>query len=105
MKVAYISGPYRAETINGIVQNIHNAEKVAIKYWQKGYAVICPHKNTALFDGVAPDHIWLEGDLEFITRLIPGHDVLVLIKGWKKSEGAHLERNCAIKNGIQLIYD
>ena len=69
MKLSYIAGPYRSDTINGIVQNIRNAEKVAIKYWRLGYAVICPHKNTALFDGLLPDHVWLEGDIEII------HDV------------------------------
>lgn len=34
-KLAYIAGPYRADTIHGIVQNIRKAEAVAIKYWKK----------------------------------------------------------------------
>ena len=105
MKIAYISGPYRAETTHQVVENIRYAEKIAIKYWKKGYAVICPHKNTALFDGVMPDHVWLDGDLEIIKRLRSDTDVLVLIKGWKKCEGAHMERHLAIKCKIQLIYD
>jgi len=66
MKVAYISGPYRAATVHGVVENIRRAERVALKYWQLGYAVICPHTNTALFDGAAPDDVWLAGDLELL---------------------------------------
>lgn len=105
MKVAYIAGPYRAKTINGIVINIRKAEAVAIKYWLKGYAVICPHKNTALFDGTAPDKVWLKGDLEFIKRLIPGKDVLVMMSDWKSSSGAVNECNFALSLGIEIIYD
>ena len=59
MKVAFISGPYRGKTESDVVANIRHAEKYALKYWQLGYAVICPHKNTALFGGLAPDEVWL----------------------------------------------
>uniref|UniRef100_A0A6M3KG77 Lcl C-terminal domain-containing protein n=1 Tax=viral metagenome TaxID=1070528 RepID=A0A6M3KG77_9ZZZZ len=104
MKVAYIAGPYRAETLRGVIDNIRHAEKYAIEYWQKGYSVICPHKNTALFDGIAPDDVWLEGDKELIRRLIPGHDVVVMIPGWLSSAGAREERKLAIDLKIEVIY-
>lgn len=101
MKLAYIAGPYRADTINGIVQNIRNAEKVAMKYWKKGYAVICPHKNTALFDGICPDETWLKGDIEILKRC----DVIIMAPGWVKSEGACIEHDFAIKYGLEIIYE
>jgi len=101
MKVAFISGPYRSETISGIVQNIRNAESVAIKYWRLGYAVICPHKNTALFDGLMPDETWLNGDLEILKRC----DAIVMMKEWEKSSGAKAELEFAEKHGLEIIYD
>jgi len=101
MKLVYIAGPYRADTPSGIVANIRAAEAVAIKYWQKGYAVICPHKNTALFDGLCPDMTWLKGDLEILKRC----DIIVMVKGWSKSSGAREERRFAGNNDIEIVYD
>lgn len=105
MKVAYIAGPYRADTVAGIVQNIRRAEEVAIKYWKLGYAVICPHKNTALFDGLLPDAFWLTGDMEFIRRLEPGNDILVAIEGWEDSTGTRAEIELAEALRIEIVYD
>ena len=87
MKTAFVSGPYRAETIHGIVKNIRNAESVAIELWKMGFAVICPHKNTALFDGICPDSVWLEGALELLRR----SDIVVLAPGWGDSSGTGRE--------------
>lgn len=101
MKVAYIAGPYRADTPHGIVQNIRNAEVIAIDYWRRGYAVICPHKNTALFDGLCPDHVWLEGDIEILKRC----DVIIMMRGWRSSSGARNELDIATRQGLEVIYD
>ena len=84
-----------------MVENIRRAEKVAIKYWKKGYAVICPHSNTALFDGSSPDEVWLNGDLELIKR----SDTVVMIKGWEKSIGASNEYSYAKKLKKKIIFN
>ena len=101
MKVFYIAGPYRADTPRGIVENIRKAESVALKYWLQGHAVICPHKNTALFDGAAPDHVWLDGDLEILGRC----DAIVMMEGWSESKGAIAELAYAKRQGLEVIYD
>jgi hypothetical protein len=101
LKIAYIAGAYRSETISGTVKNIRAAEYVAIKYWKKGYAVICPHKNTALFDGLMPDKTWLDGDIEILKRC----DVIVMMQGWEDSTGSKAEHFFALRNGIEIIYD
>lgn len=103
MKVAYIAGPYRANPKLGrtVLMNIRSAELVAIRYWQKGFAVICPHLNTAFFDGMAPDSVWLDGDLEFVRR----SDVVVMMKGWEHSSGATKELELARSLGKEVIFD
>ncbi len=101
MKIAYVVGPYRAKTIEGIARNIQAAEAVAKKYWLKGYAVICPHKNTAFFDGLTDDDVWLDGDLEILSRC----DVVVAMQGWDKSWGAKREVEEAQKLKKEIIYD
>jgi hypothetical protein len=98
MKLAYVAGPYRASTESGVVQNIRNAEAVAIELWKMGYAVICPHKNTALFGGLAPDEVWLKGDLVMMERC----DVIVCTPDWRKSSGARDEVKRAIECDIPV---
>lgn len=105
MKVAYIAGPFRSKTHWGVVQNVRQAEFVALKYWRLGYAVICPHTNTANFDGAVSKEIersvWLDGDLEFLRR----SDVLVAMNTWEVSEGARAEVSLAQELGLEIIYD
>lgn len=100
MKVAYIAGPYRASTPRGILENIRRAEAVAIKVWQSGDAAICPHMNTRLFDGLAPDSVWLDGDLEILKRC----DYVVMVPGWETSSGSREEKRLAESLGMVVIY-
>lgn len=102
MKVAYIAGPFRSPTHWGVVQNVRAAEEIALKYWKLGYAVICPHLNTANFDGaVEDDSVWLDGDKEILRRC----DVLVAMSNWQKSKGATAEVELAKELELEVIYE
>lgn len=101
--VAYVAGPYRGKTIRDVVENIREAEAAAVELWKRGYAVICPHKNTALLDGIATDEVFLQGDLEILKRC----DLLVLLPRWQESAGAVAEHDYAREHGINRrdLYD
>lgn len=101
MKVAYIAGPYRSATIHGTAQNINAASAVAEKYWQQGYAVICPHKNTAFMDGLIPDAQWIERYIQILSRC----DVIIMMADWELSPGATQEHDFAKASGMKIIYD
>lgn len=96
----YIAGPYRASTKLGIIINILKARKVAKKYWALGYTVICPHMNSALMDGCAPDEAFLRGGLE----LLGCADWMVVLPGWEKSKGTIAEIEFAKEHSIPIIY-
>jgi len=100
MKVIFISGPYRSDTEFGVHENIQRAERVAIRVWQLGHVAFCPHKNTAYFGGIAPDSVWLDGDIEILKRC----DAVCLVPGWEKSSGALAEIKLAKEIGIP-VYD
>lgn len=100
MKVAYVAGKYRSPTVRGVVENIQAAEAVALDLWQMGYAAICPHKNSALFDGAAPDEVWLDGYLEILRRC----DLVVLVPGWEQSDGTWAEIREAFSLGIPVFH-
>jgi hypothetical protein len=59
--VLFVSGPYRAKTLDGVLANILAAREVAKGVWQAGAIALCPHTNTALMDGVLPDSDWRGG--------------------------------------------
>jgi hypothetical protein len=101
MKVIYIAGPYRSKWgLPGRIINIIKARRWAKLYWRCGYAVICPHSNSALMDGVVPDILFLNGGLEILKKC----DMVVMIPGWEKSEGAIKEREFALKVGVPVTY-
>jgi hypothetical protein len=87
LPVIYIAGPYRAPTPWQILQNIRAAQAVALQVWKLGAVAICPHANTALFDGEAPDDLWLDGDLELLYRC----DALLCTEDYQRSSGARAE--------------
>ena len=47
MKVIFISGPYRGDSID---DNIDHASDIAQRLWKAGWAVICPHMNSMHFE-------------------------------------------------------
>lgn len=98
MKVIYIAGPFRAVNDWDRENNIRRAETLALEVWRAGYAALCPHCNTRFFDGAAPDHVWLEGDLEMLRRC----DAVLVTPDWKKSTGAKAEVDAAIAEGIAV---
>lgn len=92
-KLLYVAGPYRSKKgMWGVHQNIHKAKEIAQELWSMGYAVICPHANTAFMDGTdIPDHHFLAGDLLMVRRC----DGVVMAPNWELSEGATAEKKFA----------
>ena len=100
MKVVYIAGPYRGRTEWEVKENILRAEKVAAEFWRRGYAVICPHKNSSWMGGLIEDSQWIAAGRELVKR----SDIIVLLPGWKSSEGAREELREARLQGKEIIF-
>lgn len=101
MKVAYTAGPYRGRSHNDIAENIAAARAVASRLWSLGYAVICPHLNSAFMSGAASEEVFLNGGLEMVRR----SDLVVLIDGWAGSQGTAREIEEARALGIPVFSD
>lgn len=100
MKIAYISGPYSA-SLPVKLYNIWLARSYAKKYWKLGYAVICPHSNSALFDKVLPHDTFIRAD----KALVRASDLIVLIGDWVSSKGAVDELWEAVIYGKHCIFE
>lgn len=92
MKIGYIIGPYRADTHRGVVENIRAAEAAAIAVWKSGAACICPHMNSALLSGIAPEQVFLDGAMALLER----SDFVVVLPGHVRSVGSAAEIQRAI---------
>lgn len=101
MKVIFVSGAYRATSVLGIEQNIRHAEAASVELWKQGWAVYCPHKNTAHFDGIMPDSVWLEANLEILKRC----DAIYMLRNWEQSVGATQEYKLAVELGKSVLYE
>lgn len=67
--LAYVAGPYADRRGHfGVLLNIQRATMVAMKLRQQGYAVFCPHCNTAHQDGLIPEEQFLEEDFCFLEN-------------------------------------
>lgn len=99
MKLVYIAGPYRSPTVRGIVENIRRAESLSLIVWRMGAAALCPHMNTAHFDGAITDEAILAGDREMLGRC----DAVMLVSGWRHSEGTRDEVELARELGIPVF--
>jgi len=101
MRVIYIAGPFRAPDAYGIRRNVRKAEELALEVWRMKAAALCPHLNTANFQGCLPDRLFLEGDLDLLRRC----DAVLLVKGWERSEGTNAEVQFAEAAGIPVFED
>lgn len=104
--IIYLAGPYRDGPAGNRRQNIRRAEEYAARLWACGFAVLCPHLNTAFFDGDAPAEAFLDGDLDIIRALARGADrfILALLPGWQLSKGTLAEKKLAEELG-QTVAD
>ena len=103
MKVVYRAGPYGGKNFAEIEQHIVTAEVYAVKLWNLGYGVFCPHLNTAHFEvkAKAPESAYKEFDL----RMLEACDAVFVLPGWMDSAGTKAEMARAREIGLPVIND
>lgn len=106
MKLIFVGGAYYAPTWSGIEDNIRKADAAAIKLVKEGWAVICPHKNSAhweVYNTFLPlgNNTWYQIDIEILKRC----DAIFLLKDWQESKGTVAEFNVAFQQGLAVYYE
>ena len=101
MRVIYVSGKYRGKSENEVFENIMRARSAAVKLWDEGWSVICPHTNTMFMGSKLGDKAFMEGDLEILARC----DAIYMLKGWEESEGARQELALAESLELEIQYE
>ncbi len=105
MKLVYVAGPFRAlpDPANQWQQwqNITAAAALALEVWRLGAVAVCPHLNTAPFQGALPDDVWLAGDLAIVAKC----DAVLMTPDWERSAGAKAEHAFARGLHLPIFYD
>ncbi len=100
MKVIYIAGKYTASNEKGKKKNIKDAETVSKQVWKRGMAAICPHLNTKNWDKLIDADEFLEGYFSIVKKC----DAVLMLNGWKYSEGAKAEHWLATTYNVPVFY-
>lgn len=98
MKRVYIAGPYCADTEEQLDLNIIKAGLEAEDWWELGFFVLCPHKNSAYFEEDRADYY--KGYLSIIKDM----DIAVLLDEWETSKGTKAEIDLFILQGKPVVY-
>lgn len=97
----YTAGPY-SETagVGTVEENIQKATDIAAELWTLGYAVICPHMNSANLENMTTlsNKDFVDRDLEMVRVC----DAIVMMPYWEQSFGAVREHECALENGLKV---
>ena len=103
MKIVYVAGPYIAAGFMGIEENIRKAEAAAIRLWNAGFGVFCPHLNTAHFEvkAEAGEQQYRDFDL----RMLSACDAVFVLCGYQYSEGTCAKINEAKRLGIPVYHE
>lgn len=99
MKLIYIAGPFRGSNQWQIAENVHRAMELASQAVELGVMPVCPHGMTRDFHGHGDDELWLEGTMELMRRC----DAVLLTPDWRRSTGATLERQEALRLGLPVF--
>ncbi len=83
LKLVYVAGRYRADSIHEIVSNINRAWELGCEVASLGAMPVIPHSNTALMDDIQSAAFWLNATLELMRRC----DAVILVPGWHGSTG------------------
>ena len=115
-KLAYVAGPISK---GDIVANLMKAHDAGMALLKGGLAVIVPHGNcfwgnltkggyhlpSAFVPEACPGGTthadWMGCDLEIVRRC----DAVLVIEGWKNSEGARGEVDEAVRLGLPVLYE
>ena len=99
--VVFICGPFRAATEYERRKNIAAAENYAKQLVENNIYYICPHLNSAHFQGIGEDSFWLTMYQELLLRC----DAVLVLPGSELSSGSLGEIAVALREDIPTFYN
>lgn len=93
----YLAGPISTNEDADEAEHVRRGQDWARRFRLAGWSVVSPHYNSVELPGWTLDD-YLAEDFEIIARV----DGLVLLPGWKKSQGTRREVDFASARGVRV---
>ena len=103
MKRIYIAGAYSGDNVMDVLHNIGRGIKASAKILKQGDAPFCPwlDYHFALEDETIPKELFYRYSLKWLAV----SDEVLVLKGWRKSEGTKKEIALAKMRNIPVKYE
>jgi hypothetical protein len=104
MKRIYIAGPYSADNVLSVFDNMQRGMRLATQVRQLGFAPFCPWMDFMYYlldDGNSFD---LENCYEYSLAWLEVSDAIIFTQDWRESHGAIQEHEYAIRKNIPVFY-
>jgi hypothetical protein len=104
MKRIYIAGPYSADTVLDVFENMRKGMVLATQVRQLGYAPFCPWMDYMYFFLNNREPFTLQNCYDYSMAWLEVSDAILFTWDWRKSQGAREEHWVAIKHEIPIFY-
>jgi len=105
MKRVYVAGPYSADNVLEVLQNIGRGEAVALEVFKAGFAPFTPwHDKTFCISAYDVDFS-VEQFYNYSIAWLEVSDAVLLVEGWETSKGTLAEIEIAKNNDIPVFFN
>ena len=108
MKRVYVAGPYSADNVLGVLDNVRRGIHWATLVFEAGHAPYCPwldmHYRLMSLRGT-DEAMQVEDFQKASLAWLRVSDVLLAIPGWQQSKGTMAEIAIAEQRGIPVLYE
>ena len=105
MKKIYISGPYSADNVMDVLHNIRKGLIMSFKVLLNGFAPFCPWLDFLFVFFDIRRRLKKQHFYDYSIAWLEVSDGILMIEGWRDSDGAVHEYEKAKKKGIPIFYD
>lgn len=105
MQRVYVAGPYSADNVLSVLNNIRYGMRVATQVLLDGYAPFCPwldfHFQLMLRPG---EELTVPHYYDYSMAWLEAADIVLVLPGWETSKGTKEEVRVAKEKGIPVIF-
>ena len=100
-KVVYVAGPYSAETMNGVWENIVLAQKAGMRLIDAGHIPVIPHSMWCGYEGEYEHGFFVDMGIGVMSKC----DAICMVGDWPNSKGSYMELAAAVEMGKEVMFD
>lgn len=103
MKRVYVAGPYSADNVLTVLQNIGRGQRMARELWELGFATFCPWFDKEFVIGNPDAKFTVQQFYDYSMAWLEVSDAVFLLPNWQTSKGTLAEFNRAHDLGIPIF--